>query len=165
GSVLALRSTPVRHAQLREVPPMGVAARSLAACALGLSLVACSETSSPSPPPPAEPIDLSAEWSVSSPSAEGIDGSALGIALGHGAGISGLRSLIVIRHGRLVAERFFGGARPDSLYALRSITKSVMSLLIGIAIERGVIRCIDQPLSELFVPPLPTLNEADGAIT
>jgi CubicO group peptidase (beta-lactamase class C family) len=144
---------------------MRVAGRSLAWCALALTAIACGDATAPTPPLPTEPIDLSAEWAVSSPDAEGIDAAGLQTALGHGTTIGGLRSILIIRHGHLVAERYFAGAPPDSLYAIRSVTKSVISLLVGIAIQRGDIRGIAQPLGELFRPPLPTLHAADGAIT
>ena len=71
----------------------------------------------------------------------------------------------MVRHGRLVAERYFRPGGADSLYSVRSVTKSVMSLLVGIAIQRGVIHGTDQTLGDLFRAPLPTLAPADAAIT
>ena len=137
--------------------------RLLAVCVL---LAACGgETTGPSSPLPAEPIDLSADWAVSSPEKEGVDPTKLEAAFGGGVGIPGLRSITVVRHGHLVAERYYAGARADSLYALRSVTKSVISLLVGIAIHQGKIRDIDQTLSELFKPPLPTPDATHGVIT
>ena len=145
---------------------MPVHGRLLALCAVLLGAAGCGgDATAPSTPLPEEPIDLSAEWAVSSPDREQIDAGRLDAALSDGAAIPGLRSITIIRHGHLVAERYFSGARPDSLYALRSVTKSVISLLVGIAIQRGVIRGTDQPLSELFRPPLPALDPAHGAIT
>jgi CubicO group peptidase (beta-lactamase class C family) len=79
--------------------------------------------------------------------------------------IPGLRSILVVRHGRLIAEQYRAHGGADSLYALRSVTKSVMSLLIGSAIQRGDISGTDQTLGELFRPPLPSLAPADAAIT
>ena len=137
--------------------------RLLAVCVL---LAACGgETMGPSSPLPTEPIDLSADWAVSSPEKEGVDPTKLETAFASGVGIPGLRSITVVRHGHLVAERYYAGARADSLYALRSVTKSVMSLLVGIAIHQGKILGIDQTLSELLKPPLPTPDAAHGVIT
>ncbi len=85
--------------------------------------------------------------------------------LGGAAAIPGLRSILVVRHGRLIAERYLAPGGADSLYALRSVTKSVISLLVGSAIQRGAIRGTDQTLGELFHPPLPSLAPADAAIT
>ncbi len=64
-----------------------------------------------------------------------------------------------------MVERYYRPGGADSLYALRSVTKSVMSLLVGVAIQRGGVRATDQPLGELFHPPLPALDPAGAAIT
>jgi len=144
---------------------MRCSGRLLAVCALLLTTACGGDAMAPSSPLPTEPIDLSADWAVSSPEHEQIDTAQLEAAFNSGAGIPGLRNITVVRHGHLVAERYFAGARADSLYALRSVTKSVISLLVGIAIHRGEIRDVNQPLSELFKPPFPALDAADGAIT
>jgi len=124
---------------------------------------ACGDATSPPATP--EPVDLSAEWSTAAPGAEGLDDAALATALAQAATIPGLRSVLVVRHGHLIAEQYLAGGGADSLYALRSVTKGVISLLVGIAIDRGVIRDPGEPLGELFHPPLPTLDAADAAIT
>ena len=134
--------------------------------ALAFSLAAaqaCSDATSP--PATREPVDLSAEWSTAAPGAEGVDGAALAATLGQATTIGGLRSVLVVRHGHLIAEQYFAGGGGDSLYALRSVTKGVISLLVGIAIERGAIRGRSQPLGELFHPPLPALDPEAAAIT
>jgi CubicO group peptidase (beta-lactamase class C family) len=129
---------------------------SIARVALVVVLVAataCGDATSPPATP--ELLDLSAEWSTAAPAAEGLDEAALATTLGQAAAIPGLRSVLVVRHGRLIAEQYLGGGGADSLYALRSVTKSVISLLVGIAIDRGIIRGPSQPLGELFHAPLP----------
>jgi CubicO group peptidase (beta-lactamase class C family) len=131
-----------------------------------VALAACGDGSGlPDPPTPDGPVDLSAEWITSSPSAQGVDPGPLSSALIYGASnIPGLTSVVVVRNGRLVAERYLRRGGADSLYALRSVTKSVISLLIGLAIERGEVAATSQTLSELFVSPLPTLDAAHGAV-
>jgi CubicO group peptidase (beta-lactamase class C family) len=121
---------------------------------------------SPDPqlPGPAEPIDLSADWVTSPPAEQGVDPAGLAAALDQ-ATTSGVTSVLVVRRGRLVAERYFRPGGADSLYALRSVTKSVMSLLVGAAIDRELIRSTSQTLAELFHPPLPALDAEHGAIT
>ena len=51
-----------------------------------------------------------------------------------------MRSLLAVRDGRLVVEEYFGGARANSLQDVRSVTKSVVSALTGIALAQGDIR-------------------------
>ncbi|HEU4587876.1 MAG TPA: serine hydrolase [Gemmatimonadales bacterium] len=129
------------------------------------TLAGCGDSTGAVTPTPTGPVDLSAEWSSAAPEAEQVDGDQLRAALDGGARIVGLRSVLVARHGRLVAERYLAGSAADSLYALRSVTKSVVSLLVGLAVERALIRGPDQPLAELFHPPLPPLDAERGAIT
>ncbi len=64
----------------------------------------------------------------------------------------GLKSLLVSRNGVLVAEEYFTEEGADDLYDVRSVTKSVISNLIGIAIEEGFIEGIDQKLSDFLIP-------------
>lgn len=58
-----------------------------------------------------------------------------------------LRSLIVLRDGKTLAEyRFNGGPPLDRPVNVKSASKSVLSALVGIAIQRGVLRGVDQPV-------------------
>lgn len=61
-----------------------------------------------------------------------------------------LHSLLVVRHGRLVVERYFGGTQPQDTWNVKSVTKCMLSALVGIALERGYIRSLDQPVLDFF---------------
>jgi CubicO group peptidase (beta-lactamase class C family) len=50
-----------------------------------------------------------------------------------------LRAVIVRRDGAIIAERYYHGEQPDTLHDVRSAGKSITSLLVGIAIDRGEI--------------------------
>ncbi|ANE48896.1 hypothetical protein SY83_12725 [Paenibacillus swuensis] len=50
-----------------------------------------------------------------------------------------LYSFVLVRNGSLVHERYFNETSAETPMDLRSATKSVMSLLIGIAIEEGLL--------------------------
>lgn len=119
----------------------------------------------PTAPPPNATVDLSGEWTAAAPEAEGVDPARLAASLTQAAALPGLRSLLVIRHGRLVAERYFVSGGTDSLYSVRSVTKSVTALLVGLALERGIIRDTAATLADFFHPPLPALDAAHGALT
>lgn len=62
----------------------------------------------------------------------------------------GLHSLLVIRDGYLVSETYFGGYRQDTRQEIYSCTKSFVSTLIGIAIDKGYIDRIDRPVLDFF---------------
>ncbi len=62
-------------------------------------------------------------------------------------------ALLVIRGGRIVQERYFNRTGPDTRFISWSMAKSITSLLVGIAIEDGAIRDIDDPVTA-YVPEL-----------
>lgn len=79
-----------------------------------------------------------------------------------------LHSVIVVRNGRLVLERYFDSEddargkplgvvsfKPDTLHDLRSASKSIVGLLYGIALAAGKVPSPDQPLMQSFPEPMP----------
>lgn len=76
-------------------------------------------------------------------------------------------SLTVIRNGTLVAD-FYGNPRfpRGELHVLHSATKSIVSALIGIAIEQGHIDDVDVPIVEIFSDrSIRNLDERKRALT
>ena len=60
-------------------------------------------------------------------------------------------SISIIRNGYMVADIYFNPLYPkDSLHVLHSCTKSIMSALIGIAIEEGHIESVNIPAVDFF---------------
>lgn len=60
-------------------------------------------------------------------------------------------SISIIRHGYLVADLYFNPLFPkDTLHVIHSCTKSIMSALIGIAIDQGYIAGVDVPMVTFF---------------
>jgi CubicO group peptidase (beta-lactamase class C family) len=68
--------------------------------------------------------------------------------------------LLVVAGGDVVVDRGFGGGRNDRLWNLKSASKSLLSALVGIAVEEGKLPGLDAPLSELLPGELP--EGADG---
>ena len=60
-------------------------------------------------------------------------------------------AILLVRGERLVLEEYFNGFTRDRLQEVHSISKSVTSLLIGIAIDRGIIPGIDTPVHGYFL--------------
>ena len=56
----------------------------------------------------------------------------------------------VIQNGKVKYERYFLGSTQDTAFHIFSVTKSIVSILIGIAIDRGNIHSIDQPVLAFF---------------
>jgi CubicO group peptidase (beta-lactamase class C family) len=59
-------------------------------------------------------------------------------------------SMLVIRHGYLVVERYYHGLERDALMELKSVTKSVTATLIGAALLHGYLHSLDQTVAEFF---------------
>ena len=66
---------------------------------------------------------------------------------------SDTQALIVIRDDTVVYEKYLNGAHRDTVFTSFSMAKSFTSMLIGIAIDEGLIKSIDDPVIK-YVPEL-----------
>ena len=62
-------------------------------------------------------------------------------------------AFVVVHEDRLVYERYFGRSERDTLQTSFSVAKSILSTVVGIAIDEGRIDSIDDPVTE-YVPEL-----------
>jgi len=76
-----------------------------------------------------------------------------------------LHSLLVSRGGELVFERYYNGARRDRPANIKSASKSVISALVGIAIDRGLIPGAKTPITTYFPELAQDPDPRKGAIT
>lgn len=61
-----------------------------------------------------------------------------------------ITSTLVLKNGRLMYEKYYGDGHRERLNDMRSVTKSVTSLLVGRAIADGYISGVDAPVFPLF---------------
>lgn len=61
-----------------------------------------------------------------------------------------LHGIVVIRHGVIVAERYYGAFNESGRSEIYSCTKSFISTLIGVALDKGLLGSIDQPVLGFF---------------
>ncbi len=108
---------------------------------------------------------LADAWQSVSPADAGFApnvGALLDDAVGRGD-LPNLHAVVVARHGKLVLERYYGGPDerwgqplgtvsfgPDVKHDLRSVSKSIVGLLYGIALDAGQVPTLDQPLVDQF---------------
>ncbi len=90
------------------------------------------------------------DWEVSTPAKEGLDPMLVAELYYDAEGLETLYGLLVIRHGHLVAERYFNGASVEKKGLLQSVTKSYTSALTGIALEEGHFSSLDQKMVDFF---------------
>ncbi len=65
------------------------------------------------------------------------------------------RALVVAHHGREIAARGFNGFTPETRTNIKSASKSVISALVGIGIDRGVLPGVDMKIAEVLADDLP----------
>jgi len=75
-----------------------------------------------------------------------------------------ITSLVIARDGVIERQEHFNGGGADIAQDVRSVTKSVVSILVGAALERGQLRSLDQSLGDLLGPLAP-LDPAKIPIT
>lgn len=63
---------------------------------------------------------------------------------------SNVDSIIVVKNGYIVKEAYFGLYGQEDIHAIWSITKSVTSILIGIAIDEGYIDSVEENVLDFF---------------
>jgi CubicO group peptidase (beta-lactamase class C family) len=68
---------------------------------------------------------------------------------------TGVRSVAIVRDGYLVYEYYREGVDPDDGHDVRSVTKSVIGALVGIALADGSIESLDATVGEVFADRLP----------
>ncbi|MVN76963.1 serine hydrolase [Hymenobacter sp. HMF4947] len=72
-----------------------------------------------------------------------------------------IHSVLIIKDGSLVFEEYFYEYQRDSLHALRSASKSFVSALTGIALARGLLASVQQPVAAQFPEYVLQHNSAD----
>ncbi len=90
------------------------------------------------------------DWEVSTPEEQGLDPMTVAELYYNAARLETIYSLLVIKDGYLVAEKYFNGGAVDHKDRLQSATKSYTSVLVGIALELGYLSSVDQKMIEFF---------------
>jgi CubicO group peptidase (beta-lactamase class C family) len=92
------------------------------------------------------PVNLSNEWITGNLEEANIGN--LDDAIMAAEEIPRFTSLLMVRDGKLVLEEYFHGFHADSIHDVRSVTKSIVSTLTGIALDVGFISSIDETLED-----------------
>ena len=89
-------------------------------------------------------------WPVSTPEEQGLDPDLVAELYANARYLPTIYSLLVFKDGFLVAEDYFNGGSADRQSKVQSVTKSITSALVGIAIEEGCIESVDQNIMDFF---------------
>lgn len=90
------------------------------------------------------------DWQVSTAAAEGLNSTLLDQAYQAGRTENGLYAVLVAKRGLLIGEAYYGNKTANDLLHLRSVTKTLVSTLIGIAIAERKIQSLDQPIRDFL---------------
>jgi CubicO group peptidase (beta-lactamase class C family) len=147
--------------------------RAFVLLALALVPVACGRDSATAPSPGSlsaalTPVMPTGEWPATTIEAADLDPARLGdLMLRIRRGDYGrIGSVLIARHGRLAVEEYFNGWSAQQPHTMQSVTKSVVSLLAGVAIGSGRLSSTDSATA--FFPayqPIANMDDRKTAMT
>ncbi|MEC0176893.1 serine hydrolase [Paenibacillus favisporus] len=93
---------------------------------------------------------MNLEWQYSTPQAEGMDAEMLGDLddFIKQKRYRLVNSVLVVRNGKIVFERYYNKYNENTRNQIKSIWKSILSLLTGICLDKGMIRSLDEPIGD-----------------
>jgi CubicO group peptidase (beta-lactamase class C family) len=154
-------SRQLRRAGRQEAPAvvrlllLGLACVLAAACT-GTDRQATTGTSQAPGVPSQRDYWPTAGWRTAAPAEQGMDPAVLDdLDTTVPASYPQVRSLLVIRHGYLVYERYRQGVDASDGHNSFSVTKSIVSALVGIALRDRHLEGLDQTVEELLADHLP----------
>ena len=72
-----------------------------------------------------------------------------------------MRNIVILHNGEFVFEHHARGPEPREPVNVKSVSKSVISLVTGIAIDKGYLSGLDQPIVEVLGDHMPAEPQAD----
>jgi CubicO group peptidase (beta-lactamase class C family) len=90
-------------------------------------------------------------WRASNPEAQGLNSATLaGIHQFGRQTKPPVNGYVVTRHRYIVYEEYFRGYHSGSYNSVNSVTKSIISILVGVAITKGLIASLDEPIFDIL---------------
>jgi CubicO group peptidase (beta-lactamase class C family) len=89
-------------------------------------------------------------WTFSTPEEQGIDAAVMRAGWPKLENPGFVRSVLVIRHGMIVEEAYFNDTDVQFSGNVYSTSKSMLSALVGIALQEGYLESLDQTVGELL---------------
>ena len=95
------------------------------------------------------------QWTLVAPASVGMDAATLAQAPASVTADSGISAMLVLRHGQPVMEQYWNGYDKDTLHDMRSATKSITSLLVGMAIDQHDLGGVDDTVAQWLAADYP----------
>lgn len=91
------------------------------------------------------------DWQSCPPEEKGMDSRELALVLERAQELDlDLHSLILIRNGRVILECYPHPYDENSLHNVKSVSKSIMSAMVGIALREGILKSLDEKVYDYF---------------
>jgi CubicO group peptidase (beta-lactamase class C family) len=90
------------------------------------------------------------DWAVSTPAEQGLDPTPVAELYLDAAALERLYGLLVVKNGHLIAEKYFNEGSVGQKARVQSVTKTVTSALVGIALDRGCLSSVEQRMLDFF---------------
>ncbi|MNM82194.1 6-aminohexanoate-dimer hydrolase [compost metagenome] len=93
----------------------------------------------------------STEWNAADPASLGMNSNMLAeLEPIINSEYNNINGIVIVRNGYLAYEKYFNGYSPEDTHHVASVTKSIISALIGIAIDAQYIKNVDQKVLDFF---------------
>ncbi|WP_303317966.1 serine hydrolase [Flavivirga abyssicola] len=69
-----------------------------------------------------------------------------------------IHSVLLVKNDQIIIEEYFGENSVNNQHDLRSATKSITSILMGIAVDKGFVKNVNDPISKYLNSLVPTKN-------
>lgn len=89
-------------------------------------------------------------FEISTPAEQGMDSLLTARLYYDAARVKTIYSVLVMKDGKLIGEKYFNAGAVDQQINIHSVTKSITSALVGIALERGELKSLDQKMMDFF---------------
>ncbi len=96
-----------------------------------------------------KPIERN-DWNLSTPKEQNLDEDLVAELYNDASHLETIYSLLVIKNGYLVGEKYYKKGSIDQLSKRASVTKSYVSALMGIALNKGCIKSVDEKMIDYF---------------
>jgi len=90
------------------------------------------------------------KWEEALPSTVGLSNSLIDELSLQASNLPNIYSFIIVKNGKLISENYYNGKNKESLLHIRSITKSVSSILFGIAQKEDLIPSTEIKIEDYF---------------
>jgi CubicO group peptidase (beta-lactamase class C family) len=106
------------------------------------------------------------EWETALPESQGLNPQIISDVLNEAESMAFMYSVLIVRNGFLVVEKYFHGPDSHDANHIHSVSKSFTSALIGIALRENYLESLDQKMMDFFPEYItPSLDQRKFDIT